>query len=51
MHDSGYGASSRFYEASKGWHGMTATQRRKGGQGVEIRYAFEASDLGSDFER
>ncbi len=38
-------ASSRFYEASKGRHGMTATQLRKGGQGVEIRYAFGESEL------
>jgi AraC family transcriptional regulator of adaptative response/methylated-DNA-[protein]-cysteine methyltransferase len=46
IYDSGYGASSRFYEASKGRHGMTATQLRKGGQGVEIRYAFGESSLG-----
>lgn len=46
IYDSGYGASSRFYEASTGRHGMTATQLRKGGQGVEIRYAFGESSLG-----
>ena len=35
IYDSGYGASSRFYESNKGRHGMTATKLRKGGQGVE----------------
>lgn len=46
IYDSGYGASSRFYESNKGRHGMTATTLRKGGQGVEIRYAFGDSSLG-----
>ncbi|MBT8481028.1 MAG: bifunctional DNA-binding transcriptional regulator/O6-methylguanine-DNA methyltransferase Ada [Myxococcales bacterium] len=46
IYDSGYGTSSRFYEASKGRHGMTATRLRKGGQDVEIRYAFGDSSLG-----
>lgn len=46
IYDSGYGASSRFYESNKGRHGMTATKLRKGGHGVEIRYAFGDSSLG-----
>ncbi len=46
IYDSGYGASSRFYDAIKGRHGMTATRLRKGGQDVEIRYAFGESSLG-----
>ncbi|MBT8469840.1 MAG: methylated-DNA--[protein]-cysteine S-methyltransferase, partial [Deltaproteobacteria bacterium] len=46
IYESGYGASSRFYESNKGRHGMTATALRKGGEGTEIRYAFGESALG-----
>lgn len=46
IYDSGYGASSRFYESVQSRHGMTATAMRKGGKGTEIRYAFGESSLG-----
>ena len=46
IYESGYRASSRFYESNKGRHGMTATALRHGGQGTEIRYAFGDSALG-----
>jgi len=46
IYESGYGASSRFYESAQRRHGMTATDLRKGGAGVEIRYAFGDSSLG-----
>lgn len=44
--ESGYGASSRFYESARRRHGMTAQEIRKGGSGLEIRYAFGDSSLG-----
>jgi len=46
IYESGYGASSRFYESAQRRHGMTATDMRKGGAGIEIRYAFGDSSLG-----
>ena len=46
IYESGYGASSRFYESARRRHGMTATDIRKGGDGIEIRYAFGDSSLG-----
>lgn len=46
IYASGYGASSRFYESTRGRHGMTATSLRQGGAGISIRYAFRESSLG-----
>jgi AraC family transcriptional regulator of adaptative response/methylated-DNA-[protein]-cysteine methyltransferase len=46
IYESGYGASSRFYDSAQRRHGMTATDMRKGGAGIEIRYAFGDSSLG-----
>lgn len=46
IYESGYGASSRFYESVQRRHGMTATDIRKGGDGIQIRYAFADSSLG-----
>ena len=46
IYESGYGASSRFYESAKHRHGMTAQDIRKGGNGIEVRYAFGDSSLG-----
>jgi len=46
IYESGYGASSRFYESAQRRHGMTATELRKGGDGIAIRYAFGDSSLG-----
>ncbi|MGB8329776.1 MAG: methylated-DNA--[protein]-cysteine S-methyltransferase, partial [Polyangiales bacterium] len=46
IYASGYGASSRFYESAQPRHGMSVTELRRGGDGVEIRYAFGDSSLG-----
>jgi AraC family transcriptional regulator of adaptative response/methylated-DNA-[protein]-cysteine methyltransferase len=46
IYESGYGASSRFYESAQRRHGMTATDIRKGGDGIVIRHAFRESSLG-----
>jgi AraC family transcriptional regulator of adaptative response/methylated-DNA-[protein]-cysteine methyltransferase len=46
IYESGYGASSRFYESAKHRHGMTAQDIRKGGNGIEVHYAFADSSLG-----
>jgi AraC family transcriptional regulator, regulatory protein of adaptative response / methylated-DNA-[protein]-cysteine methyltransferase len=46
IYESGYGASSRFYESAQRRHGMTATDIRKGGNGIVIRHAFRNSSLG-----
>ena len=44
--DAGYGAASRFYEQSDAVIGMTARKYRKGGAGLDIRYACGESYLG-----
>lgn len=44
--DAGYGSASRFYERSEAVLGMGAATYRKGGQGMEIRYACAESHLG-----
>jgi len=44
--DAGYGSASRFYERSKAALGMDAATYRKGGQGMDIRYAYAESHLG-----
>jgi len=46
IYESGYGASSRFYASARRRHGMTATELRKGGEGIAIRIAFRDSSLG-----
>jgi AraC family transcriptional regulator of adaptative response/methylated-DNA-[protein]-cysteine methyltransferase len=46
IYESGYGASSRFYASAPRRHGMSATEIRKGGDGIGIRYAFGESSLG-----
>ncbi|MEE8557179.1 MAG: methylated-DNA--[protein]-cysteine S-methyltransferase [Myxococcota bacterium] len=42
----GYGSSSRLYEGAAGQLGMTPATYRRGGAGVEIRYAIVGSPLG-----
>lgn len=44
--DAGYGSASRFYERAKSRLGMDAATYRKGGQGMDIRYAYAESHLG-----
>lgn len=46
MYEAGYSSSSRFYEEAQTRLGMTATQWRKGGAGMRIRYAIVNSSLG-----
>ncbi len=46
LHRAGYGSSGRFYEKATETLGMSPTQRRTGGAGTTIRYAFGASWLG-----
>jgi AraC family transcriptional regulator of adaptative response/methylated-DNA-[protein]-cysteine methyltransferase len=46
MFDAGYGSSSRFYERAVPKLGMTPSKYRKGGAGLEIRYAIVDSPLG-----
>lgn len=47
IYESGYASSSRFYGSAMRRQGMTATDLRKGAAGIEIRYAFGESTLGS----
>ena len=47
IYESGYGSSSRLYEKSDDYLGMTPTDFRNGGQGVEIHYSIVASPLGN----
>jgi len=44
--EAGYGSSSRFYERAVPRFGMTPTVYRRGGAGMDIRYAIVASPLG-----
>lgn len=46
LHEAGY-SSSRFYAAATGLLGMTPTTYRKGGTGMDIRFAIGASSLGA----
>lgn len=46
IYDAGFGSPSRLYERLDGRLGMTPRQYRRGGEGVEISYAFSRSALG-----
>lgn len=46
IYDSGFGSSSRFYSGSAGALGMSPSGYRKGGAGIEIRYAVASCSLG-----
>lgn len=46
IYDAGFNSASRFYEQSKSRHGMSVTDIRQAGKGIEIRYAFSDSNLG-----
>lgn len=47
LYDAGFNSNGRFYEASDKVLGMTPTDFRRGGAGVEIRYAVGESSLGA----
>jgi AraC family transcriptional regulator of adaptative response/methylated-DNA-[protein]-cysteine methyltransferase len=47
IHGAGYGSSGRFYEDADDVLGMTPTQYRAGGAGLEIRFAVGECSLGS----
>src|SRR5438034_4335000 len=46
LFDAGYGSSSRFYEGAATKLGMAPATYRRGGAGLEIRYAIVGSPLG-----
>ncbi|MBV1688012.1 methylated-DNA--[protein]-cysteine S-methyltransferase [Novosphingobium sp. G106] len=46
VYDAGFGAPSRFYEASEGRLGMTPSAWRDGGRGVSIHWTVVATSLG-----
>ena len=46
IYEAGFGASSRFYEASEGKLGMNPSAWRDGGRGVRIHWAVVATSLG-----
>lgn len=46
LYQAGFGSSRAFYEVAPGALGMTPSQFRKGGEGVEIRYSVSRSFLG-----
>ncbi|GGB87006.1 bifunctional transcriptional activator/DNA repair enzyme protein Ada [Novosphingobium endophyticum] len=46
VYEAGFGASSRFYEASEGRMGMAPSAWRDGGRGVTIRWASVPTTLG-----
>lgn len=46
LYEAGYGSSSRLYEASDAQLGMTPATYRRGGRGMEIRYALLPCPLG-----
>lgn len=46
IYEAGFGASSRFYEATQGRMGMSPSAWRDGGRGVTIRWAVVATTLG-----
>lgn len=45
--DAGFGSTGRFYARSRAVAGMTARARRAGGDGIDVRYAFHATTLGT----
>jgi O-6-methylguanine DNA methyltransferase len=47
IYEAGFGASSRFYEASEGRMGMKPSAWREGGRGVTIRWAVVSTTLGA----
>lgn len=47
IYEAGYNTSSRFYESSNHVLGMTPSQYRQGGRGIEIRFAIGECTLGS----
>ena len=47
IYEAGYNSSGRFYESATERLGMTPTELRARGAGLEIQYAFGASSLGS----
>ncbi len=47
IYDAGFNSAGRFYAASAGRLGMTPSQWRAGGLGVEIRFAVARSSLGA----
>jgi AraC family transcriptional regulator of adaptative response/methylated-DNA-[protein]-cysteine methyltransferase len=47
IHEAGYQSSSRFYEKADQALGMTASRRRRGGAGEEIRFAVGQCALGA----
>ncbi|WP_404482764.1 bifunctional transcriptional activator/DNA repair enzyme AdaA [Novosphingobium sp. BL-52-GroH] len=47
IYEAGYGAASRFYEASRERMGMAPSAWREGGRGVTIRWAVVATTLGA----
>lgn len=47
IYDAGFGASSRFYEATRGRMGMAPSAWRDGGRGVTIRWAVVPTTLGA----
>lgn len=47
IYEGGFGAASRFYEASEGRMGMKPSVWREGGRGVTIRYAIVDTSLGA----
>ncbi len=47
IYDAGFNSAGRFYAASAGRLGMTPSQWRAGGLGVEIRFALGESSLGA----
>jgi AraC family transcriptional regulator of adaptative response/methylated-DNA-[protein]-cysteine methyltransferase len=46
LYDAGYGSSSRLYEKAREQLGMTPATYRRGGRGMEIRYALADCALG-----
>jgi AraC family transcriptional regulator, regulatory protein of adaptative response / methylated-DNA-[protein]-cysteine methyltransferase len=46
MYDAGYGSPSRLYESAAASLGMTPGTYRKGGEGMQIAYTIENSNLG-----
>jgi AraC family transcriptional regulator of adaptative response/methylated-DNA-[protein]-cysteine methyltransferase len=47
IYDAGYASNGRFYESAGDRLGMTPTQRRRGGDGVGVRFALAESSLGA----
>ena len=47
LYDAGFNSSSRFYESAQGILGMNPSVYKKGGSGVEIKFAIGDSSMGS----